>query len=209
MKQLNNLNDLRYGQLNIEDLEFVQTAKPKLDKIISRFLNKSYPDIATTQKEIEYIKTIQKAYSEKEENLDFCKDADEDLDATMQELCDTINVKIPKTIFKKVQTLGYIVVKLKQHYQRPRPYQVAYYTEQFFHPFETISGNPPAYPSGHALQGYYMASLLKEKHPKHSEQLDKFAVLIAESRIALGVHYPSDNEFSKEICDEIVKNKLL
>ena len=47
MKKLNNLNDLKYGKMNIEDIEFISTPNPKLDKIISS-INYEGPFALTT-----------------------------------------------------------------------------------------------------------------------------------------------------------------
>ena len=48
--------------------------------------------------------------------------------------------------------LGCLIMDLKVHFQRPRPFQVAYYTNQKLHPMTTLSGQSPAFPSGHAQQ---------------------------------------------------------
>ena len=135
----------------------------------------------------------------------FCKDADEDLTHTLTKLLQTIGIEVDESLFDINKVLGYIIVKLKQHYNRPRPYQFAYYSEQDFHPYETITGNSPSYPSGHALQGYFICSLQSKKYPEHKTRLNLFADMIAESRVALGVHYPSDNAFSKEISNKLMK----
>ena len=141
--------------------------------------------------------------------MTFCKDADEDLHHTLINLCSTIGIQLNSKSFDIDKTLGYIVVKLKQHYNRPRPYQVAYYTEQDFNPFETITGNSPSYPSGHALQGWFLCMLLAERYPNEKTRLFTFAEMIAESRVALGVHYPSDNAFSRKIATKLMKYKSL
>ena len=171
MKTLNSLADLKYGKMNLEDIEFIEKTRPQIDEILWNFLSQPYPDSRETSKEIDLIKNKQ------------------------------------DTFYFNAFTLVYIIVKLKQHYNRPRPYQFAYYSEQNFHPFETITGNSPSYPSGHALQGYFLCSLLAKKYPQHKTRLDLFAEMIAESRVALGVHYPSDNAFSKEISNKLMQHE--
>ena len=205
MKQLNNLADLKYGKVNLEDIEMTLIDAPKIDKILFNFLSEPYPNLVDTQKEITIIQETQKRFAENKDKLNFCRDADEDLHHLLTDIFESIGIKVNSDFFEIDKIIGYITVKLKRHYNRPRPYQVAYYTEQYFNPFETITGNSPSYPSGHALQGYLMCSILAKKYPQHKTKLDGFAELIAESRVALGVHYPSDNRFSKEICKKLMQ----
>jgi len=59
----------------------------------------------------------------------------------------------------------------------------------------------PAYPSGHALQAYYLAKILSSRYPGKTEMFSKIAEDCALARVYAGHHYPSDNEFSKTIVD--------
>ena len=101
------------------------------------------------------------------------------------------------------ETLGVLIMRLKQHYNRARPYQVAYYTNQNLHPFFTASGNTPAYPSGHAAQGRFLCKVIAHHYPEKGKDLLKLSHKIANSRIALGVHFPTDNKFGFEIADTL------
>jgi hypothetical protein len=107
-------------------------------------------------------------------------------------------------ISKISQELGALIMQLKNHYQRPRAFQVAYYSHQKFNPFETISGNTPAYPSGHACQGFFLCSVIAHHYPEKKDALMKLASKVADSRIIMGVHYPSDNLFGIQIAKELI-----
>ena len=100
--------------------------------------------------------------------------------------------------------IGMIITSLKKHYNRPRPFQFAYYSEQDLSPFETVTGNSPSYPSGHACQGWFTCLFLAKKFPEKEKELITLAKMIENSRIILGVHYPSDNAFGKKIAETIV-----
>lgn len=100
--------------------------------------------------------------------------------------------------------LGALVMQLKNEYQRARPYQIAYYSNLPLHPFETISGNTPAYPSGHACQGLFLCSLIANHYPEKTKELKMLANKIAESRIILGIHFPSDNAYGLYIAKELM-----
>jgi len=52
--------------------------------------------------------------------------------------------------------------------------------------------NSPSFPSSHAANMAAMATLFSFRHPRWKAVFIGLAVLIAYSRIAVGVHYPSD-----------------
>jgi len=96
---------------------------------------------------------------------------------------------------------------LKVHFQRPRPFQVAYYTNQKLHPMTTLSGQSPAFPSGHACQGRFLTKVITKDNPTKRVELSKLSEQISKSRIIMGVHYPSDNFFGERIANELWKQK--
>ena len=49
-----------------------------------------------------------------------------------------------------------------------------------------------SFPSGHTLHAVSYAILLSSYYPRFSPVLAVFAMLVAASRVALGLHYPSD-----------------
>lgn len=101
------------------------------------------------------------------------------------------------------------IVKLKQKYQRPRPYQLAQYYKLKLFPYATKSGHSPSYPSGHTIQAYVVLSIIGNKHPEAYGFCKKFIDDIAYSRVYLGLHYPSDNDASFIIGQEILKLKSI
>lgn len=116
----------------------------------------------------------------------------------IEELCLSINDDISPTI-----------IKLKQKYQRARPYQLAQYYKLKLFPYDTFSGHSPSYPSGHTLQAYVILNIIGNKHPQSYKFCKEFINDIAESRVFLGLHYPSDNDASYLIGQEILKLKSI
>ena len=51
-----------------------------------------------------------------------------------------------------------------------------------------------SYPAGHTFQSYLIAHHLSIKHPKHRDEFFQIAKRIADARVSVGLHYPSDNE---------------
>jgi hypothetical protein len=98
-----------------------------------------------------------------------------------------------------------LIIKLKYHYQRVRPYQLSHILSMRLYPFESEAQttNTPSYPSGHAVQSILYAEVLGNKYPKFYKQLQALAADISESRLAMGIHYPSDvifAEYVTELC---------
>ena len=60
-----------------------------------------------------------------------------------------------------------IILKLKYHYNRPRPQQLAHEKGLDFHQQPLESSRTPSYPSGHSTQGRLLAHILSDKYPKH------------------------------------------
>jgi membrane-associated phospholipid phosphatase len=113
--------------------------------------------------------------------------------ADRQEVGDTI-----KQIHDDVVPL---IVKLKYHYQRVRPYQLSHILSMRLYPFESQTSMTPSYPSGHSIQSKLYADVLGNKYPKYYKQLQALAADISESRLAMGIHFPSDILFSEYVSE--------
>lgn len=59
----------------------------------------------------------------------------------------------------------------------------------------------PAYPSGHAIQAYYLAKILAQKFPEKTNAIMEIATRCANVRIMAGLHYPSDRDFGFWLVD--------
>lgn len=100
-----------------------------------------------------------------------------------------------------------LIMKLKFHFQRPRPYQLAQYYKLKLFPFESYSADTPSYPSGHTLQSKVICHVLGNHFPHLFDYFDRLAKDIEYSRLYLGIHYPSDNDYSLYIAETIIRDK--
>ena len=67
------------------------------------------------------------------------------------------------------------ILKLKYHYNRPRPHQLGeYYEIPDFKIHKLDSAKTPSYPSGHTTQGYLIAELLGREYNGHYDNFKKF-----------------------------------
>ena len=76
---------------------------------------------------------------------------------------------------------------LKARTLRPRPYQVHDAIERFAAPLDRFS-----FPSGHTLHAVAFTLVALAYYPALAGLLWPFTLLVALSRVVLGLHYPSD-----------------
>jgi hypothetical protein len=75
--------------------------------------------------------------------------------------------------------------------------------------FKKLNLNNPAFPSGHTIDAFVIASVLSKLHPEHRGEFFSLADRIAKSRVVLGVHFFSDLEAGKKCAEFIIDNELL
>ena len=76
---------------------------------------------------------------------------------------------------------------LKSRTSRPRPYQVRAVIQPGADPLDQFS-----FPSGHTLHAVSFSILMVAYYPSLAWLVVPFALLVAASRLVLGLHYPSD-----------------
>ena len=98
------------------------------------------------------------------------------------------------------------MIKLKFYYNRPRPYQLANYYKLKLFPYNSYVAYTPSFPSGHTVQAYVILNVISSKYPTYHSYCKEIIDDVAYSRIYMGEHYPSDNDFAKVIGKEILKH---
>ena len=93
------------------------------------------------------------------------------------------------------------ILELKYKYNRPRPYQIAEFYGIDLNGTELESMKTPAYPSGHAIQGYLIADIMSKHDSSNTEVYQKIGENIAQSRVTGKAHYPSDKEYGKHVAN--------
>ena len=109
----------------------------------------------------------------------------------------------PKKIEELLKDSKGIILRLKYHYNRPRPAQVAKAYGLKFHEEPLDSAHTPSYPSGHAVQGRLVAKCLSDMYPEHTEAIMKLGDDIATSRLVAKVHFISDSTFGIDIAEAL------
>jgi hypothetical protein len=74
-------------------------------------------------------------------------------------------------------------------------------------PFSSPSADSPSYPSGHVLQSALICYVLGNHFPEKFDYFQNLAKDIEYSRLFLGLHYQSDNDFALYMYDLIIRDK--
>src|SRR5690606_5069728 len=82
---------------------------------------------------------------------------------------------------------------------RPRPYHL----EARLQPLMKI--NSPSFTSGHTLWAFIQAFTWSEVVPEKQKEFIALAEEIRRSREIMGIHYPSDNEASRQIAYKMLQ----
>jgi len=204
------MNDLRYGRLT-KELQQKLNENNLFTQYMGEFAFIDYPNYAESSEEIVSIIETQKKARESgkwDAIKNFCDLWDEDIIRAFETTLQKLNIPYDEEYIEYIASvsdeIGALIVQLKNHYQRPRPYQLAFYTEQELNPYYSYSAVSPSYPSGHACQALFLFNLIGFHYEDKKEELLKIAKQVSDSRIILGVHYPSDNVFGHLIVNQLL-----
>lgn len=209
-KTLNSLSDLRFGMVTREEYEIAKENNI-FSKQFDRFKNESFPNIEYTKGEIDKIIKTQseaEASDDWEDLKSVMQSSDGDILGVLEEFVTDLNIEFKHQYLEKIQYKLYpLVVMLKAYFNRPRPFQVAYYTGQKLFPYTSVSSCNPSYPSGHSLITHFLCKVIAFHNPNNKEDLEDIAGIICRSRMIMGVHYESDILFGQYIVDQLCKTK--
>ena len=95
------------------------------------------------------------------------------------------------------------IVYHKELYGQKRPKELAKSVNFTLNAQPLESAQTPSYPSGHAAEAYYIAHALSDKFSDLSPLFYRVAQMIADSRIDMGAHFPSDISAGKILADAL------
>ena len=112
---------------------------------------------------------------------------------------------------KLIEKSAPVILKLKKHFDRPRPKVLAKKMNIKMNDIEMSSMKTPSYPSGHSTQGILIGLALSDKYPKAKSAFMKTANNISDSRNIAHAHYKSDSDMGKKLGKSMynhIKNKI-
>ena len=187
--------------------EITPGTQDTLDTPTPAWLDREYPyvpppDDSCTLKELDYLTSL---IPLRAQWGPFVKAADEDMAGLFVTLCSELGVPCDrKPLDAMASEAAVMITKMKWLYNRPRPYQIAAKHGVEFSPMGTKTAHTPAYPSGHAIQSYLLASRLSEFAPQHRKAFMDLAHTISFSRAVGGYHWPSDLTFGKDVFRHVM-----
>lgn len=107
--------------------------------------------------------------------------------------------KISKLLQGVMQDMRVMEFTIKYKLYRPRPYHL----ESKLQPLTKI--NSPSFASGHTLWAFMQAFTWSELVPEKKNSFIALAEEIRRSREIMGIHYPSDNEASRQVAYKMMQ----
>ena len=137
----------------------------------------------------------------------------DDIEKTFASIASKNNVKnydsnLVSDIIKKSAP---IILKLKKHFDRPRPKVIAKKLGIKMRDHEMSSMKTPSYPSGHSAQGILISMVLAKKHPRAAKQFTQAGKNISKSRNIAKAHYESDSKMGEMLGKQMfehIKSKV-
>jgi len=181
-----------------------QKTMDRLDKTVfsdfdfSNFEKKNPPANSSkeTKKELEFLNTL--PYNDK-----LIKNSDDVL-KSFKTIFDRRNIVFPKKLIRKlIKDSASVIMKLKYHFNRPRPFQVYKIHDIPIHPFIMDSMKTPSYPSGHSAQGILISKVLSDLYPELEGEITKKGNEISLSRNLAKAHFPSDSKLGQELGNKM------
>lgn len=202
-----NLDLVTYGNPNIDQL--LEIGKETYcDVLFDELAGYTFPTNSSeaTKEELNEIADYLKQISRSEEHLKRYRLYDINLAKTfseyiLSELED--KDKAIQTMQSIIQETKPLLLKLKYHHQRPRPYQLAEYYKLKLFPYPSKSADSPSFPSGHAFQSRLISEVLGNHYPKYYAHFNKYFTDICYSRVYMGLHYQSDIDVAIFCADKV------
>ena len=208
------INLIEYGNPTREQFEILAN-EPQFVEIENEFY--LYPPAENsssfTRTEIEAVIEATKELFPESEKFPLYAEYDADLELSLRKVLAESGLN-PNDIKKcmylvrevRKKTDG-VMLRTKYKFQRPRPFQLARALKMPLFPYDTTSSHTPSYPSGHSFQAYIWASCIGSHYPAILDKLTEFANDVSQSRISLGVHYPSDIDAGYYLCQLFLDNQ--
>lgn len=213
-----NLDDIKYGNLKKSHFEKIKEDKAgmlsealKAGIVTDIVENYSYPPNSSkkTKGELEYLKEL--TNSATKEDKSFCNMMEHNHYKFFDNLAKDLGISgINEDIIENwCRDTDPIIFYLKNKFNRPRPYQLAYELGIQMYPIISTNANSASYPSGHSMDFLVILFRFSKLRPDLIDKLNEIYEQIKNVRELSGVHYPSDKKVSEILFSKLVKAGIL
>ena len=201
---------LKYGNPSVEQMELLED-KGVYDSLAGKAQWRSgrFPeaDSIETLSELEQIREMMRKATTQEVDMSYA--IDDNLAAWYCNQLGRNGKRYAVQIQRVINACSPTIAKVKYANQRPRPFQVALYLDFKLFPHETFSGHSPAWPSGHSCQARMITLCLTEMYPKLKERLIELENIVHNSRLVMGIHYPSDLQAGADLANQMFEEQSI
>lgn len=199
------------GILNEEEMVFSDSIDSKHKERIDRIPNGIFADYDYESfKNLDYPENHS---DEAEEELELLADIDvdtkfvedkDDVYKSFKKFLKSKDLKFDEELFDKIlKEAGAVILDVKYHYNRPRPFQLNKVYDIDMKNKMMDSMKSPSFPSGHSAQGRLMGEILSYFYPEYKKDFIEIADDISYSRNMAKAHFPSDTEVGKELGSDM------
>lgn len=205
------LDSITWGNPFQKHLPYLEEGKSPLEKHIPQLINFTFPKNSSKGAREELNELVDYVTEAKKhpEALKRYKAYDSNLARVFAQVImeNNLGEKAAVMVDNILEETLPLILKLKFYFQRPRPNQLAEHYKLKLFPFESISSDSPSYPSGHTLQSRLICHVLGNHFPEKFDFFENLAKDIEYSRLYLGIHYQSDNDYALFIAETIMRDK--
>ena len=162
----------------------------------------------STKEELDFIKSFQEQWSPSEDLLKKCDDYPSKIVMDFHDKVYGGDGEKEYNIIPVMEDVNVFIMRMKMFYKRARPYQLSEYHGVDIHFDKKIqhkgTANTPSYPSGHTASAFLTANICSYFKPEAGKEFLRIAEAVGKSRIKEGVHFPSDNEYSRLLVDQVL-----
>ena len=205
------IDEITYGNPTVEQLPSL-AEKTFVDELFAELSKYTFPKNSSdaTKEELNQIVDYTQAVNGRNEFLDRYKTYDRGLisyfeKGLTQSGDDFENIK--GLIKDVIQDTLPLLTKLKYHFQRPRPYQLAEYYKLKLFPYKSYSADTPSFPSGHTYQAKILIEVIGNRYPQIYSYLQTLFDDISYSRLYMGLHYQSDIDVAIFCAEKVLAMK--
>ncbi len=196
------INDLKWGNLNRNDSDFIRQHQIWLFKLplplreVKAPMQNSDPDVL---RELTLVREMSQGLTQVQK--DSIRRFQTSVVDEFISYCQTQKLLFDREYLQQVSNdVRCLCYQIKAYFNRPRPYQLAYYLKQNLLPMPATGSDSPSYPSFRTLEAKTLANVISYNNPSFANQLHALAKQVELSRLMGGYNYPSDNRASLEIA---------